>query len=371
LGYLSDAEIDSARVTRMILHLVGKRDAEFQPEPEIPVQEELFFRARILGEAGSAVHSFGPHSQVRPLLERMATGALGFEPGGQALAQLFWRDHVKQATSGAFFVFELRVADPDVVFYALIKYDYREAVELTQIDGRNVLRAIIQAFVKERKAIQKFCIARVRAGVADELVSAADRMEQAPDLTDYFERFLGVSRSRSTQELSARLNEVLRASLNELQDHLPGRDVGRAVAQAKLALQPLASVSNENLIDAVMHAAGRPDDEKVRATLERVVRRRLRAQNLDDVEFRPDARTLQLRPRRVVRTVEDVKLEYPDEELGRSVTRQEMSDGGFTFTIRTGKALVEDGTLPYRAAAGGDATTDGDGSNPPPRLPAA
>ncbi len=76
MSFFTDEERDAIRVTRMILHVVGKKDAPFVREPEIPVQQEEFFRSRVLGAAGSGVHSFTEHSQVRPLFEQMAAGAL-------------------------------------------------------------------------------------------------------------------------------------------------------------------------------------------------------------------------------------------------------------------------------------------------------
>ena len=231
--------------------------------------------------------------------------------------------------------------------YALIKYDYREAVELTEADDRNVLRAIVQAFVKERRAVQKFCLVRVRAGVAEAVVSASDRMKEAPDLTDYFERYLGVARSRTNSELSMRLNEALRGALEDVRGDLPRGDVGGAVARAKIALQGRATVTNDDVVDAVLHAADRPDDEEVRGRLESAARRRLRRQNLQDVEFRPDRRTLQVQPRRIVRTAEEVRLEFPAEELGNTVLREDTPHG-VVFTIRPSR-LIEDGTLPNRS----------------------
>lgn len=99
MSYLTDEEIDSIRVTRMIIHLFGRADQPFEPQPEIDVQQEAFFRARILSEAGDAVHSFTEHSNIKPIVERMGSGQLGFEPGGQELARLFWRDDFKIGAS--------------------------------------------------------------------------------------------------------------------------------------------------------------------------------------------------------------------------------------------------------------------------------
>lgn len=343
MGYFTEVELDGIEVSKMIIHVVKHADDAFAPQPQIEVQEEGFFRARIIAEGADGVHSFDPNSPVKSVLEKMAKGDMTFEAGGQNLSQRFYEFHVKQSVGGAFFVLELTTTIPACKFYALIKYDYREAVELTEKAGKSVLRAIVQAFVKERKAVQKICLVRVQGGVADTLVSASDRMKDAPDLTDYFERYLGVSRSRDNTELSKKLNEVLRESLEQIRDHLPGRDVGKAVAAAKLALQGRATVKNEDVLDAVLHAAERPSNEEVRAEIDITLRRQLKRLKLQDVEFTPDPDTLKVMPRRVVRTAEQVRLEFPLEELGNSVIRQDTPDG-ITFTIHTSR-LVEDGTL--------------------------
>lgn len=345
MAFFTEPEQERLRVARMIIHVVGRPDEAFVAEPEAEVQEEGFFRARILAEAGDAVHEFDEGSLVRPILERMARDELAFEEGGQELARLFARDHVRQATSGAFFVFQLDVGDASRI-YAMIKYDYREVVELSHADGRNVLRAIVQAFVKERKAIQKICVVRLVGGVAQPMVSAADRMHAAPDLTDYFARYLGVSRNRDDSELSDRLHEAMRESLKELSAHLPQGGVPMALRRVKQALQARDPVSNDDVVDAVLNAADRPADERVRAKIESKTRKHLRRQGLDDVAFTPEPRIFQLRPREYVRTAEEVRLEYPAEQLGQNVIRAER-DGVITFTVTT-RRIVEDGTLSDR-----------------------
>lgn len=348
MSFLTDEEIAGLHVDRMIIHLIGKR-IEFHPEPETAVQQQEFFQSRIIDHAASAVHTFTEHSNVRPILQRMGAGDLGFEAGGQELARLFRRDHTGQSTPGAFFVFRISTGIDGTYLFALIKYDYKQVVELAQQGGQNVLREIIQAFVKEKRAVQKFCLVRFRAGEIEDSVSATDRMAEAPDLTDYFETYLGVSRARSIQELSNRLNETLRGSLQELREHLPNGDVGAALARAKQALQGHGTVTNDDIVDAILHGAERPRDEKVVSRIGRVTRGRLKRSNLTDVEFRPDPARLAVRPRRKVRTAEGTRLEYPEDELGRSVTRVETL-AGTTFTIHTAHRLVEDDTVAIRAS---------------------
>lgn len=347
MGYLTDMELGQLRVSRMIIHLVGRKDEEFTPREEIEVQEEGFFRARIQAEAGDGVHSFQDGSSVRGTLEAMAKGELSFQEGGQNLARRFFDLHVRQSVSGAFFVLELQSGIPMTALYALIKYDYREAVEVAESEGRTQLRAIVQAFVKEKRAVQKFCLVRIVNGEADSIVCASDRMAEAPDLTDYFERYLGVYRARSNAELSQKLNEALRGAFEDIRDVLPNSDIGAAISKAKIALQSRATVTNDDVVEAILHAADRPTGEDLRSRIDKVARKRLKRQGLQEVEFRPDRATLQVQPRRVVRTVEEVKLEFPGEELGHSVFREEH-DGQVVFTVRT-RRLVEDGTLPVKA----------------------
>ena len=95
MAFFTEAEQEGLQVTRMILHVVGRPDEQFTPEPETDVQEEGFFRARILAEAGDAIHAFEEGSLVKPVLERMARDEINFEQGGQELARLFARDHVR------------------------------------------------------------------------------------------------------------------------------------------------------------------------------------------------------------------------------------------------------------------------------------
>lgn len=347
LGFFTEEEQLALRVERMIIHLVAHDDDKFIEQPEAPVQEEGFFKARILSEASDALHSFDEGSLIRPILESMARDETSFEAGGQRLARLFTQLHVKQATSGAFFVFQLGV-DDSTRFYALIKYDYREVVELTKdTDGKSILRSIVQAFVKDRRAIQKICVVRLTNGVAEEMVSAADRMHVAPDLTDYFARYLGVSRSRTDEELSKRLEDAIRGSMTDLKGILPPGGVGNAIRRMKRALEGLIVVANDNVVEAALFAADNPDDEERRAHIEATVRKHLRKKKLDDVAFKPTAKTFHSRHREYVKTQEEVTIEWPAEQLGQSVVRDE--DGGYIiFTVKT-RQIVDDGTVPDKS----------------------
>ena len=67
--------------------------------------------------------------------------------------------------------------------------------------------------------------------------------------------------------------------------------------------------------------------------------------------FTPEPRIFALRPREWVRTAEEVRIEYPAEQLGQAVTRTER-EGEIVFTITT-RRIVDDGTVSDRPRQNG------------------
>lgn len=347
MSFLTDAELASLRIKRMILHVVGGKEA-FQPQPTMEGVEHIdFFLARIQDAAVSGVHRFEEKSGTKDILQQIAAGTVTFEQGAQELSRRFSKDHVGSSRDGAFFVFELETDDPSVILFSLIKYDYAEAIELFSEKGRNALRQIVQAFVRQKRAIQKSCLVRVRTGVVEDGVSAIDRMGDSPDLTDYFQRFLEVVRDRDTKELSDRLSEVLRGTLQKCKALLPNQDVPVALSATKDFLRGRENVDDEGIREALFVAAGRPA-ENTRVEIDKVLAKQLKDKKLVGVSFRPDPATLRRAARRRIKTAEGVILEYPGEQDNRAVTKKKDEGGGWTITIRTTEGLVEDGTVAER-----------------------
>lgn len=328
-------------VRRLILHVVGSGTFVAQEEMT-PGNHAPFFLDRIRDAAKDGVHAFDPDSETKTKLERMAQGILPFQEGGQELSRAFANAHVKSSSDGAFFVFELETGQPDTIFYSLIKYDYRSVLELTEENGRHSLREIVQAFVTEPKAIQKSCLVRVVNGRVTEPISAFDRMERPPELTDYFAAFLDVKRVRSDQDLTNDLNEVLRLTLSACRDLVPDNDVPAALEVSKASLRGRQFVDEGSVRDAILIACGRPDDEAVRAQIDRTVTKELARKKLTGIEFRPDLSIISQRPRRRIKTAERVVLDYPGEEENRSVKRDKGSGGSLIITITTKAELLED-----------------------------
>lgn len=131
MSFFSDEEIDSLKITRMILHVVGTKD--FAAMPERALEEEAFFIGKIVDMATAPVFMFKAVSVTRNEVEAIASADTSFVAGAQALAASFNRAHVGGSADGVLLMFELSVADPDVKIYSLIKYDYKLALE--QNDG--------------------------------------------------------------------------------------------------------------------------------------------------------------------------------------------------------------------------------------------
>jgi hypothetical protein len=342
LAFIPEEDLAWLRIENMILHVVG--DEEFAPEPARAVEHADFFIERIRNTDVASVFEFNPNSQTKSQLERIARGIDGFEVGGQALAREFARFHSGNSRDGAFFIFELRTDDPNVRIYSLIKYDYQQVIEQQQANGANLLRLIVQAFVADRRAIQKSALVRVVNGTAEAAIAAKDRMKQAPEIGDYFANYLHVIRSRDDQQLNRKMIEAVSHALKEIKELLPNRDVPAAFREAKIALNNRQRMNEEAIEEALLAAAGNPEDERVRAKIQACVRRKLKTAKLEGLEFAPDRQQLRNPAIRRVRTTEGVLLFYPDRVGRTNVERVPTGEGGEVITITT-RHVEEDGIV--------------------------
>ena len=224
MSFFTDAEASSLRIARMSLHIVS--DDEFRPEPELVIEQDDFLLDRIRDVAPASVYRFDEVSATRDTIEAIATRKVGFEEGAQTLAREFCRFHQGNTRDGAFFVFELGIDDESVRLYALMKYDYGQALELIEQEGAAGLRRIVEAFVDDKSAIQKSALVRVVNGSAEASISTRDRMGRpAPQLTEYFIRYLQAVRDRTDSELTTAVKEVVRTTLEDHREHLPAGGV--------------------------------------------------------------------------------------------------------------------------------------------------
>lgn len=344
MGFLTDAERQNLQIEAMILHVVGEED--FTPEPERQVEHAAFFVGRILETDVAAVYAFKDVSRARSALERISRGESEFEAGAQDLSREFSRLHGASTRDGAFFIFSLRTDDPNIRLYSMIKYDYREAIEQAEDrHGNQLLRRIINAFIDDKKAIQKSALIRIVDGQAEAAVAARDRVKPAPEIADYFATFLDVERTRNDNELTRAVVETLRKIFQESKDVLPEKDVARALRSATATLRDRQEVDEQAVTDAVLAAAGHPQDDDVQTLLCGRTARKLRTQKLAGLVFRPDRQILRKPPVRRLVTTEGVTVTYPDEADAVTVRRQRNPNGGGEVITITTDHVVEDSVV--------------------------
>lgn len=342
MAFIRDEEITGLRIESMVLHVIG--DDEFVPQQTREVEHSEFFIERIRDTDVDAVFAFDPASQTKAQIERIARGEDTFEAGGQNLSREFARLHPGSSRDGAFFIFELRGSDPALRIYSLIKYDYQAVIEQQEQDGANLLRLIVQAFVADKRAIQKAALIRTINGVADIEVAARDRMKPAPEIGDYFANYLHVTRVRNDQQLNEKMVDAVSGALKELKELLPDRDVPRALREAKTMLGARQRITGEVIEEAMLAAAGNPEDERTIGRIQTCVRRKVRVAKLEGLEFAPNRQLLQVPAIRRLRTTEGVLLYYPDRVAQTNVDRRRTDAGGEVITITT-RHIEEDGVV--------------------------
>lgn len=342
MSFFTDEELGSLTIKRMILHVVGTKD--FQAMPERPLEEEAFFTDKIQSMAAAPVFMFKKVSPTRQEVESIASGDVTFEHGAQSLAASFNRQHVGGSADGVLCMFELEVADPEVKIYSLIKYDYKLALEQNDALPSQALRRIVTALVDDKKAIQKTALIRVVNGVADQNISATDRTKQGADLADYFADFLSVTRAVSDTELSEITRKLIKGALQACKGDLPDQDVSRALKKAQASLGSRRRVDEDAIVEAVIAAAGHPEDEKVANRLERETRKRVKSSKIHEVSFKPDRRIFRQPYMRKIMTIEGVTILFPDKVGNPNVQIIFLQGDKRKFIIETDK-VTEDSVV--------------------------
>ena len=346
MSFFTEEEEASLTIKKMILHVVGGKNFEAMPERDL--EEESFFTGKILETAASPVFMFKNLSASRRELEAIANGDIGFEAGAQGLARSFNTAHVSGSADGVLCMFELVVDDPSVVIFSLIKYDYKFALEQDDANPQKSLRRILTALVDDKKAIQKTALVRVINGVASQDVSATDRTKQGPDIADYFADFLSVTRAVSNSELSEISRKLLRSILQACKKDLPGEDVPKAIKHAQGILGRRLKIDENAIVEAVLVAAGTPDDVKVANRLERETRKRVKSSKLHELTFKPDRKILRQPYMRKIITVEGVTITFPDKTDNPNVRVVHLEDERKQIIVETNR-VTEDSIVAPKA----------------------
>jgi len=338
MGFLGK-DAQQLHIAAMSMHVVGVDP--FVPEPAFAaITEEAFFLDRVVENDVDAIYAFQDDSDVKKLLSDIVSGGLTFEKGAQRLARDFNKAHVATSTDGAFFLLDLR-DDEENRFFCLIKYDYNQVLERRHSKGQTRLRRIVQAFVTEKKAVQKICLLAVVNGAISADVAARDRMRTAPELSDYFYKFLGVTRERSAAQMTTAVLDVARHVLSQFKGHLGDRSVAIAMGEVEGAMRQRQKVDAEVMGEILLGVLAVADDEKVQKSVTNAVERRFESARLHGLEFKPDPAALKTTKTVRLETAEGVVIKYSERTGETLVTRTKKPKGGETITIETSGTVVE------------------------------
>jgi hypothetical protein len=342
VAFFTEDEHGSLTIHSMILHVVGTE--KFEAQSARDVEHETFFLSRIFDLDSVPVYSFDEESSTKKAIEEMAQDLVSFEQGAQDLSREFSKMHIGATKEGALFIFELRSEGTTDRVYCLIKYDYREVIEQKLENGENLLRKIVTAFVGDKKAIQKAAFIRTVDGEAQLEVCTKDRAKTAPDIGEYFEKFLNVKRTLTDKQLTQRVRDTVRVTLVDL-EVLLAESVSRAFSHTMDTLRDRALIDEEAIIEAIRACLKNDASEDDHDQVSKVTLRKLRANRLTGVAFRPDKEVLRKSNMHRLKTVENITLIYPDRLGNNGVVRAKQADGSEVITIRTNQ-ITEDTIVP-------------------------
>ncbi|WP_460060391.1 hypothetical protein [Pseudomonas sp. S2_A05] len=117
-------------------------------------------------------------------------------------------------------------------------------------------------------------------------------------------------------------------------------------AQANLGTRTL--IDEDAIVEAVMLAAGHPEDDKVVGRLEKETRTRIKKGKLHELSFKPDRKILrQPYMRRIVMT-EGVTILFPDRAENPNVKVVELEGGKVQIIVDTDR-VTEDSVVTPKA----------------------
>ncbi|WP_416358077.1 nucleoid-associated protein [Aureimonas phyllosphaerae] len=359
---LSEDEIGTLSIDRMVFHVV-RPDV---PEPlflaeAVPPQFPEFFVKRVVDTLRGASYDFNEGSGMPALVsaalaDARADGEDGFLVTSRSLARRF-KEKVKgdnRMAAGALMLLAMSTRDSRLV--ALIKFDHHAVIRysLENKDGADpkpLMESVKENFSQDRKAMQKSVVIRLAdPGHADaerrrHRVVVIDRSSSRyRDATQHFENFLDVRRTFEKADLTQKLFEAARATIDKHRDAMPpelAKAPTRRLRETFERLEGFDSDTPEELWGALAGGLDGPAKEAVLKTFGRELANR--AISTESFEF--DRRTLPKREYKRLVAREGFALWFREEHEENGIVKVERDeDGSATITLRTAKLVQDDET---------------------------
>lgn len=338
MAFLTDEQLSTLSLDRMIFHVVGPEDGHLVLLEEIePGEHAEFFLERIKATNGGMMFDFLERSPVLASLNEIDIDADKFVAETKALAALFKNAHGKSTSPGAFFMFVLTAGTERL--YALIKYDHEKVLSYTVTDtdhGKQALiAALTETFVQSPLALQKSAILRLNENGGE--LSVKDR--SAPTkVSQYFRTFLGAKRrftpSDLTEKLCAAAKEVGKKNHAVLSPAVL-RGLNQRVYDAVQTISGFNPEDREPFLTAVFGAL--PEGSKVRTDFEKVLKR----ERIDSESFDFDRSAVPRPTKKHIVTTEGIEVIW-DRQYDDKVKQTSLANGHTRITIETGGVKVDD-----------------------------
>ena len=345
MGLLDDSELDGISIQRMIFHVVGPSDEDFQLMDEIDASGfESFFLARIREtNVGNRFNFIGGNVGVLPALRSIAEDSNNFVQRSKELTEVFQNGHkgAPHSSKGAFIVAQLGGLTTPA--FALIKFDDQKVLryQQTMTDGRVRAKVteIDNTFVEDRKAMQKSALVVFDSDTGS--LAVYDRTNRS-NITEYFKTFLGARRLWTPSDATDRLVKSLAATVAEHRQLMP-EDVRRAwrknLHEATRSRDTVEPGDDLNVFGAQIFGPFWQNEE-----FRKDIDRELHRNRISGEVIEIDKSRIKPPQVRRLRTRENIWIVYPKQldDAGTTVVNVDRcADGSATITIRT-QGIVDD-----------------------------
>ncbi|NOJ41566.1 nucleoid-associated protein [Bradyrhizobium australiense] len=346
MGLLDQEVLDGITIQRMIFHVVGPANEDFQLMDEIDASGfEQFFLDRIREtNVGNRFSFIGAEAGVCPSLRSVWKDGAKFVQRSKELTELFQNGHkgAPMSSRGAFIVAQL--GGLSVAAFALIKFDDQKVLRYQQVTNKDgLVRAKVtevdNTFIEDRKAMQKSALIILNSDGGD--LAVYDRANKR-NITEYFKTFLGVKRLWTPSDATERLMKAFSASALAHKQSMPDdvkRNWRRNLHIATQSRESIEPGEDLNVFGAQVFGPFWAD-EGFRKEVDRALHRNRISGEVIEIE-----RSLIKPPQvRRLRTRENILIVYPQQldDAGSAVVNVEKgTDGSATITIKT-QGIIDD-----------------------------
>ncbi len=340
MSFLTEEQINSLRINRMIFHIVGKS----LPKPKmlneiVPPAHTDFFLERIKSSLKGNLFKFREHSLTEKSLRKIKESAERFTLESKKLVNDFQRWHTGKTSTGAFFLFELGVDDNQII-YALIKYDNEDVVRyLIRSSNKSQapkLERFSESFVRKAEAMQKIALIRLNDSNHGGSLVVCDRSNRT-HISGFFEGFLDVQRVNSSSDLSGKLVEVLKEVFKLHRTILPEDIQKSGVNRIYDTLRQPGQVFDAENIEPLITAIFGPTD--VDSVIRKSLARCLKNKGIAEESFNIDPARIQKPTRRKIVTQEGVEIIYDE---GMKPEIKDRPDGRKEIIVITSQVTRDD-----------------------------